>query len=231
MENLQLLGWGLINATGNAGDNVLMGNVADNLLDGRAGADRMVGGSGNDAYVVDHAGDVVVEISGGGTDTVYAGVSHTLAPNVETLQLIGFGKISGTGNALDNILVSNGGGNNLAGGLGTDSYVVHSSADQVIEKAGEGNNDTVYAYASFTLSNHVENLLLVGSGKINGLGTLAAMCLQATAPTTCLMVRPALTAWLAGSAMTAMGSIMPETWWWRIPERATTPSTPRSVTH
>jgi len=48
VENLRLTGTGVINATGNAGNNVLIGNAAANFLNGSAGNDGLNAGVGND---------------------------------------------------------------------------------------------------------------------------------------------------------------------------------------
>ena len=53
LDNITLLGAAAINATGNAGVNILTGNAAANILNGGGGADTMIGGGGNDTYVVD----------------------------------------------------------------------------------------------------------------------------------------------------------------------------------
>ena len=50
VENLHLQGTADIDATGNAGQNMLVGNSGANRLDGGQGKDLMVGGKGNDTY-------------------------------------------------------------------------------------------------------------------------------------------------------------------------------------
>lgn len=52
----------------------------------------MIGGGGNDTYYVDNAGDVVIEHSGEGSDTVQSSISYTLGEHVENLVLLDFAK-------------------------------------------------------------------------------------------------------------------------------------------
>ncbi len=172
VENLTLTGTSHINATGNAGDNILTGNTGNNLLDGGAGADTMDGGAGFDTYIVDSAGDVMTEASGGGRDTVRASVTYTLGANLENLILTGLADINGTGNNLANALTGTAGNNDLdgaagadtmTGGAGNDSYHVDNAGDQVHEDLG-GGDDTVTASVSYALSDNVENLILTGTG-------------------------------------------------------------------
>ncbi|HEX8525763.1 M10 family metallopeptidase C-terminal domain-containing protein, partial [Allosphingosinicella sp.] len=119
LENLNLTGAGAISGTGNALNNAITGNAAANALDGGEGndtltgglgADRLTGGAGNDTYVID-ATDTLVELAGGGTDTVVAGHSYTLLDEFEILTLTGIGTIHGTGNAANNTLNGNAGNN------------------------------------------------------------------------------------------------------------------------
>jgi Ca2+-binding RTX toxin-like protein len=187
VENLILSGTEAIDGTGNSVNNILMGNNAANVLTGGAGVDTMRGGAGNDTYVVDVAGDLVVENLDEGDDLVRSGVTYTLSANVERLTLTGSSSINGTGNTLDNVLTGNNANNTLIGnagndwldggtgsdtmrgGSGNDTYIVNASADVVTENANEG-IDTVQSSVTLTLGANVENLLLVGTGAINGTG-------------------------------------------------------------
>lgn len=116
---------------GGSGNDRLYGGTGNDLLNGGYGSDRMEGGTGNDTYYVGSSGDVVVEASGAGTDTVRAGLSYTLPANVEHLVLIGSGGISGTGNSLSNTLTGNAGNNTLKGQGGNDTLTGAAGADKL----------------------------------------------------------------------------------------------------
>ena len=105
---------------GPGGGGTIFGTTGADTLVGTAGADTMAGLAGNDEYIVNHAGDVVVEASGEGTDTVLSSVSYSLADYVDNLTLTGSDNINGTGNSLANVLVGNSGSNILLGGAGND---------------------------------------------------------------------------------------------------------------
>ncbi|MCX8500664.1 MAG: calcium-binding protein, partial [Alphaproteobacteria bacterium] len=106
--------------------------------------------------------------------------------------------INGTGNGLDNQLIGNRGanvlvglagndylddgevdgadygglssGDTLKGGSGNDTYIVNNLNDTIVENANDG-LDQVYSRVTFSLSDNVEHLTLVGSMNINGTGS------------------------------------------------------------
>ena len=169
------------------GNDYLDGGAGNDYLNGGAGADVMVGGTGDDVYVVDDAGDVVVEASGGGNDTVYSSVSIVLPDYVEWLVLTGADDLDATGNALDNSLNGNAGVNRLEGGAGNDQilggagadimiggtgddyYEVDDVGDTVLELAGEG-YDFVGSTLDYTLGDNVDGLVLNGTANLTGTG-------------------------------------------------------------
>lgn len=211
LENLTLLGY-IVSGTGNSLDNIVTGNTSNNILsagagndtiNGASGMDTMYGGTGNDVYIVDNTGDVVVENSAEGADTVQSSVTYTLAANVENLTLTGSSVIRGTGNTLDNVIIGNvsantltggsgndtldgGGGNDsLVGGAGDDIFVVDSTTDVVIENASEG-LDTVLSGITWTVGANIEALTLTGSSNVNGTGNSGSNTLTGNAGTNTL---------------------------------------------
>lgn len=164
---------------GGAGADTLDGGAGNDLLDGGAGADRLVGGEGDDTYIAD-ANDTIVELAGGGIDTlVWTGSGAVvLQDELENLVLAESAGYQATGNQANNHIVGNsksnslnggGGADTLEGGLGNDSYYIDDAGDLVIEQANAG-IDHVYAGITYTLGEHVENLTLTGSAAINGFG-------------------------------------------------------------
>jgi trimeric autotransporter adhesin len=204
IEKLTLTGTANIDGTGNTLDNIITGNDGKNALNGGdgkdtinggagndtlnggAGDDSLIGGLGDDTYVVDSTTDVIVELTGGGSDTVQSSATYVLGSNIENLTLIGTSAINGTGNALANVIMGNsadneldGGGDGttadtLVGGAGNDTYTVHSAND-VITEAADGGLDTVKSAVSLSLSavEYVENLTLTGTA-ISGTGNALA---------------------------------------------------------
>jgi len=144
---------------GGGGNDQLSGGTGSDNLDGGTGNDVMTGGAGDDVYGVDSAGDQVVEAGvpalqplgtgmhpadinlGGGIDKVVASISYTLGAFVENLTLAGgAGHLSGTGNALGNVMQGNAGNNRLDGLAGSDSLGGGDGNDTLV--GGEG-DDTI----------------------------------------------------------------------------------------
>ncbi|NCR77880.1 MAG: hypothetical protein GPI92_20970 [Microcystis aeruginosa K13-06] len=74
-----------------------------------------------------------------------------------------------TGTSGSDTLAGTSGADALTGLAGNDTYTVNDAGDLVIEALNQG-TDTVQASISYTLPNNVENLLLTGTGNLNGTG-------------------------------------------------------------
>ena len=198
IENLTLTGTGNLNGTGNSANNFLMGNLGNNTLIGNEGNDTLTGGGGNntliggigdDIYQIDNVTDVITELASQGMDTIVSSVSYSLLnlSNLENLTLVGVNNLIGTGNATNNQLIGNDGDNiltgaagndtlnggagidTLIGGLGDDLYQIDTSIDSLLENIGEG-TDTVQSSINYSLGTNFENLTLIGTDNIDGIG-------------------------------------------------------------
>jgi Ca2+-binding RTX toxin-like protein len=184
------------NLFGGTGNDTLFGNDGNDRLDGSTGDDILKGGFGDDIYIVDSVGDTVTDEFNGGLDRVDASVTYALGSNVENLVLQGTANINGSGNFLANTIVGNSGNNSvfggtgddvlfgndgndrldgstgndtMKGGLGDDIYIVDSVSDTTTEDINQG-TDRIDAFVSYTIGVNIENMVLQGTGNINGTG-------------------------------------------------------------
>jgi Ca2+-binding RTX toxin-like protein len=182
---------------GDSGDNRLEGGAGDDILSGGEGNDVLLGGVGDDSYYVSYYETIATDVLNGGHDKVFSQVSFTLAANIEDLQLTSDFAVFGTGNALDNHIVGYGesvlsgadgadtletgvyddtliggaGADIMNGYLGDDTYEVDNAGDVVVELDQlNGGFDVVRTSVTYTLSEGVENLVLLGAAAINGVG-------------------------------------------------------------
>lgn len=144
-ENATLSGSADLNLTGHDGSNKLTGNAGNNVLDGGAGVDHLSGGAGDDSYYVDTNQDVVIELAGGGNDTIYATSNYNLGGTgdpathqVENLVLLA-GQ-NAYGNALGNMIVGNAAANNINGSFGDDQLTGGAGADAFTFTQNAGND-------------------------------------------------------------------------------------------
>lgn len=138
--------WGIENINGSVFSDSLFGNEGTNVLRGAGGNDRLIGDLGNDTLD-----------GGSGRDTL-------------------------DGDSGNDLLDGGTEGDMLRGGAGNDTYVIDSVNDRVDETyvdlsgAPSDGIDTVRSSYSVSLSNgtifkgDTENLMLAGSGNLNGSG-------------------------------------------------------------
>ncbi|MBF0680063.1 MAG: hypothetical protein IR164_14105 [Devosia sp.] len=123
---------------GFGGNDTLFGNAGDDTLDGGTGADRMEGGAGNDIYYVDDTGDTVIELAGGGTDTVYVSLNTYSVPgHVEIVIFNGSGNFTGYANDMGSEIRGGSWENTLYGGDGDDRLIGGNGNDTLYGGAGD----------------------------------------------------------------------------------------------
>lgn len=122
------------------GDDTLIGGSGKDRLEGGSGIDLMKGGAGDDTYYADNTADQVIELAGGGADTVYSTATFALGAEVEKLFLQGDATIDGYGNESANKISGNDAGNHIEGGAGNDELLGNGGNDTLVGGAG---NDTL----------------------------------------------------------------------------------------
>lgn len=175
---------------GGDGDDVFKSFSGVALIDGGAGSDTLDLSAFSNSNFVPNI-DLTAGVAGGGQkQSRIVNVEHVIG-NDQSNSITGDGvanNLSGrgghdsiSGQAGDDSLFGGSGNDTLdggvgddflAGGSGNDTYRVDSSADVVEELAGEG-TDVVESTISFTLSDNVENLVLLAPGLVgtgNSLG-------------------------------------------------------------
>ena len=127
---------------GLGGIDVLTGGAGNDSLDGGTGADTMKGREGDDVYYVDDAGDMVVELTNGGTDEVRSSIAYSLSgQNLENLLLTGGAAIDGVGNSFANVITGNSAANLLRGEDGHDTLSGAAGTDTLVGGNGEDRLD------------------------------------------------------------------------------------------
>jgi Ca2+-binding RTX toxin-like protein len=169
LENVTLTGAALINATGNAGTNVLAGNAGNNILSGGDGNDTLIGGAGADNLQGGIGDDVVLlgsvaeyalgEVINGGSETdilrYTGGTAATLAlratvTNLEEVQIASAaGDATGTTainvNAAavtsNGLIITGNAGNNALTGTGLQDAITGGDGNDTLN--GGAGNDTL----------------------------------------------------------------------------------------
>lgn len=143
----------VLRAEGDTGLHLTGNKFANSIHSSTSFADTLQGGGGNDSYFLHHNATQVIEVAGGGSDTIFAYCDMTLlaGSQIERITAVGLTGLSLTGNELANIFQSNATrADTMAGGLGNDTYYVRNQSDQVIEASSAG-SDRIYASVDYTL--------------------------------------------------------------------------------
>ena len=173
IEYLVYTGTGGFTAIGNNVDNIVIGGAGNDYIDGGLGNDTLYGGRGDDIYYINAGdGDIAVELSGEGIDTVRSNGNYSLPANIENFTapqlnscfsifgnelnnlIIGSPReiFQGRGSAMygldgNDTLIGGSGNDGLEGGNGNDQLYGGGGADVFIYRGGETGLDRIYDFA------------------------------------------------------------------------------------
>jgi hypothetical protein len=171
LSTTDISGRDAVSLRGNGFAQTIIGNSGNNVLnDGTgSGIDTLRGGAGDDTYIVhNRRADIVETAGGGGLDRVFTSTSFILsaAAHIEVLAIKSSSlaediNLRGnalaqriTGNAGRNILDDGGvgGADTLAGGAGSDTYIIRNTGTVIVEGRDAGARDQILTSVSFALS-------------------------------------------------------------------------------
>ncbi len=139
----------------------IYGNAGNNILNGRQGTgaggvvDTLIGGSGDDIYRVYAQGDVVIEDTAGGNDTIYTSADYSLTDN--------------DASALNAVIGANTGANYIAAGSQVENLIVADAKSvTALELTGNGNGQIIVG----NYGNNIINSGGTGAGQIDQLAGL-----------------------------------------------------------
>jgi Ca2+-binding RTX toxin-like protein len=139
-------------AYGNDGADVFYGGAYNDTFDGGngvdylfgyGGANTLIGGADTDIYYLESGLDIVIELVGGGFDTIYTkATTTTIGANVDQMILYG-GAVNGIGDSMGNLLFGHTASNAVfLNGMAGDDYLLDSGFSNDTLIGGQG-NDTI----------------------------------------------------------------------------------------
>ncbi|MFL6857528.1 MAG: calcium-binding protein [Allosphingosinicella sp.] len=143
LANIFIMGWGAVSVDGAAGNDTASYMNYDTIVTVDLATGEKTGAASDDTLTS------IENLTGGTADDVLRGTSGA------------------------NILDGGAGADILVGRAGSDVYWVDDAGDQVIENAGEGNDEVKVragTLTAFTLPDNVELLTFIGSGNFTGTG-------------------------------------------------------------
>jgi len=131
---------------GEAGNDTLYGGEGNDTLESGSGLDSLYGGAGDDEYTIESGTDLVVELAGGGRDTIRTSVSYDMgaAGQVEVMNTTdqhGTANINLFGSDIANEIRGNAGANVLNGRGGSDLIFGFDGGDSL---SGDAGLDTLF---------------------------------------------------------------------------------------
>jgi Ca2+-binding RTX toxin-like protein len=139
------------NATGGAGNDVLVGNNGANTIAGGAGNDTIYGGSGNDSSLAGDDGNDTI-YGQGGNDTVNGG-------NQNDFIYGGSGGDTLNGNAGNDTIYGGSGNDTIDGGADSDTIVGGYGADAINPGSADGVADTIRYLSLLDTNDSISNFV------------------------------------------------------------------------